>query len=263
MDNDSTASSQISKYGQRRSHDGFTHRINTQWVLLKRIVEENDTKRGRAFDLMIQSLIVFSLISSSVETLPDISEATRSWLAMADLIVIAVFTVEYLLRICVASHKLGYIFSFFGLVDLFAILPFYIASGIDLRSVRAFRLLRLIQIFKLARYNKAVERLYRATLIAREEIILFCVVTVILLYLSAVGIYYFEHDVQPEQFTSIFHSLWWAIVTFTTVGYGDVYPVTTGGKIFTFCVLLIGLGLISIPAGLMASAISKARENEE
>ena len=263
MGNGNTASSQIPKYGQRRSHDGLGHRLSTQWALLKRIVEEDNTKRGRAFDLTIQSLIVFSLITSSIETLPDLSPATLSWLAMADLIVVGVFTVEYLLRICVASHKLGYIFSFFGLIDLFAILPFYIASGVDLRAVRAFRLLRLIRILKLARYNKAVERLYRASIIAKEEIILFCVVTVLLLYLSAVGIYYFEHDVQPEQFASIFHSLWWAIVTFTTVGYGDVYPVTVGGKIFTFCVLLIGLGLISIPAGLMASAISKARENEE
>lgn len=257
MNDGSAAPSQVSDYDQQRSA------LHTQWARLKGIIEDNDTKWGRAFDLTIQSLIIFSLVTSSVETLPALSETARSWLTLIDAVIIGVFTLEYVLRVGVATHKLGYIFSFFGLVDLFAILPFYIVSGVDLRSVRAFRLIRLIRIFKLARYNKAIDRLYQAILIAKEEIILFCGVTVLLLYLSAVGIYYFEHDVQPEQFASIFHSLWWAIVTFTTVGYGDVYPITTGGKVFTFCVLLIGLGLISIPAGLMASAISKARENEE
>jgi voltage-gated potassium channel len=83
-----------------------------------------------------------------------------------------------------------------------------------------------------------------------------------MLYLAAVGIYYFENPAQPEVFKSVFHSLWWAIVTLTTVGYGDMFPVTTGGKVFTFVVLIIGLGLVSIPAGLVASSLSQARELE-
>ena len=81
-----------------------------------------------------------------------------------------------------------------------------------------------------------------------------------LLYLSSVGIYYFESDAQPEQFKSVFHSLWWSVATLTTVGYGDVYPVTVGGKVFTFFVLMIGLGIVAVPAGLVASALAKARE---
>jgi len=85
----------------------------------------------------------------------------------------------------------------------------------------------------------------------------------LLLYLAAVGIYYFEHDAQPETFASVFHSLWWAVATLTTVGYGDVYPMTAGGKLFTFIVLLIGLGVVSVPAGLVASALSKAREMDD
>ena len=88
-------------------------------------------------------------------------------------------------------------------------------------------------------------------------------VTLLLLYFSAVGIYYFERDAQPEAFASVFHSLWWAVVTLTTVGYGDVYPVTTGGRSFTFLILLIGLGVVSVPAGLVASALSEAREMEQ
>ena len=96
-----------------------------------------------------------------------------------------------------------------------------------------------------------------------EEIILFLVVTVILIFLSSAGIYYFEHQAQPEVFQSVFHSAWWSIVTLTTVGYGDVYPITIGGKMFTFFVLMIGVGLVTVPAGLVATALSKARELEE
>ena len=88
-------------------------------------------------------------------------------------------------------------------------------------------------------------------------------VAAILLYLSAVGIYYFERDAQPQQYASVFHALWWAIVTLTTVGYGDIYPVTLGGRMFTFFVLVLGLGVVAVPTGLLASALSQAREEEE
>ena len=84
----------------------------------------------------------------------------------------------------------------------------------------------------------------------------------IILYLSAAGIFFFENKAQPEVFTSIFHSLWWAVSTLTTVGYGDIYPITVGGKIFTFFILMIGLGIVAVPTGLLSSALSKAREME-
>ena len=85
----------------------------------------------------------------------------------------------------------------------------------------------------------------------------------IFVFISSAGIYYFEHDAQPNVFPSIFHSFWWAIVTLTTVGYGDAYPITVGGKIFTSFVLLIGVGIVTIPAGLVATALAKAREKEK
>ena len=94
-------------------------------------------------------------------------------------------------------------------------------------------------------------------------IILFFIVTSIFIFLSASGIYFFENEAQPTHFSSIFSSLWWAIVTLTTVGYGDVYPITIGGKMFTFFVLVIGVGIVTIPAGLVATALQKAREMEE
>lgn len=98
--------------------------------------------------------------------------------------------------------------------------------------------------------------------LAKEELILFFAATAMILYLSAVGIYFCENAAQPEAFGSVFHSLWWAVATLTTVGYGDVYPVTTAGRLFTFLVLLVGLGVVAVPAGLLSSALSKARELE-
>ncbi|MEZ6050326.1 MAG: ion transporter [Planctomycetaceae bacterium] len=230
---------------------------------LRKVIEESDTTAGRVFDLSIQCLIIVSLITFSVETLPELSEKTQAWLRWIEIATVSIFTLEYFARFVVAKHKVQFVTSFFGVVDLLSILPFYVSTGVDLRSVRAFRLLRLFRIFKLVRYSKAIRRFHRALLIAREELILYLFVTFILLYLASVGIYYFEHDAQPAVFSSVFHSMWWAVATLTTVGYGDVYPVTAGGRIFTFGVLLVGLGVVSVPAGLVASALSKARDLED
>jgi voltage-gated potassium channel len=97
----------------------------------------------------------------------------------------------------------------------------------------------------------------------KEQIFLFLFTTLILVYFSAVGIYYFENQVQPEHFSSIFESLWWAIITLTTVGYGDVYPITVGGKVFTFFILMIGLGIVAIPTGIISSALTKTIDEKE
>jgi voltage-gated potassium channel len=230
---------------------------------VKAIIERPNTPAGRAFDLFIQAVIFSSLIAFSIETLPDLSPTTQSWLDRLEVVTVAIFTVQYLLRLWVADRPLAFVFSFYGIIDLLAILPFYVASGIDLRSVRILRFLRLFRAFKLMRYSKAINRFHRAFLIAKEEIVLFLVVALMLLYFSAVGIYYFENEAQPKAFASVFHSMWWSVSTLTTVGYGDIYPVTVGGKIFTFAVLLVGLGIVSVPAGLVASALSKARAMEE
>ena len=213
--------------------------------------------------MSIQALIVFSLVTFSIETLPGLSDATMDFLAWAETISVIIFSTEYVLRVWVADRKIAFVFSFFGIIDLLAILPFYLSTGVDLRAVRSLRMLRLIRILKLARYTKVVRRFQLAFRIAREEIIVFLFTAAILIYLSAVGIYHFEHEAQPEAFASVFHSLWWATATLTTVGYGDVYPVTLGGRIFTFLILMLGLGVVAMPAGLMATALEKAREEEK
>jgi len=229
---------------------------------IKQIIESSDTKLGKTFDIFIQSMIVLSLISFSMETLPSLSGEVREILKLVEVFTVTIFSFEYLARVIVATKKRAFIFSFFGIIDLLAILPFYLSTGFDLRSLRSFRLLRLIRILKLARYSAAAKRFYHAFIIAKAELALFLFVALITLYLAGVGIYYFENPAQPEAFSSIFHSLWWAVATLTTVGYGDIYPITIGGKVFTFFILIVGLGIVSVPAGLVASALSKAREME-
>lgn len=230
---------------------------------LKQVIEENDTHFGRIFDLTIQTLIILSLIAFSLETLPDLDPTLIQVIHIFEIISVTVFIAEYFLRIFVADKPLRFIFSFYGLIDLLAILPYLLAPGFDLRSLRSFRLLRLFRAFKLIRYSKAISRFHRAFIIAREELVLFFSVTLLLFFFASVGIYHFEHAAQPQAFSSIFASLWWAVITLTTVGYGDVYPITVGGKMFTFFILLLGLGIVSVPSGMVASALSEARTFEE
>ena len=231
---------------------------------LKRMVEDTDTWRGRAFENVVKGLILFSVVTYSIETLPNLSERARHLLYVLEVAVVAIFTFEYALRIYVADRKLAYVLSPLGIIDLLAILPFYILlGGADPRALRAMRLLRMTRTLKLIRYNLAVDRLLRAVVIAREEIVLFFSLTIISLFLAASGIHYFESEVQPDKFGSVFHGLWWAVVTLTTVGYGDAYPVTIGGRLFTFMILMIGMGIIAVPPGIISSALAKARQEQD
>ncbi|PNW27766.1 ion transporter [Formosa algae] len=232
-------------------------------VKLRSIVEDNTSRSGKLFDYLIQVLILLSLIAFSVETLPNISTTVKFYLDLFETFCVVIFSIEYLIRVYVAKKPLKYIFSFYGIIDLLAILPFYLRGTLDFRALRAFRVFRIFRALKLIRYNKALHRFHLAAKLVKEEIVLFLIVTAIFVFIASAGIYYFENDAQPEVFASIFHSAWWAVVTLTTVGYGDVYPITTGGKIFTFCILIIGVGIVTIPAGLVATSLSKAREIEE
>ena len=231
---------------------------------ISEIVQRSDTRPGRIFDWTVIGLIVISAITLSIDTMPNLSDTARAIFKVLEITIVGLFTLEYCLRVATAPKKVRYIFSFFGIIDLMAILPFYLSLGvIDLRALRIVRLFRVLRILKLTRYSRAMTRFGKAITLAKEEIVLFSAVTAILLYLSAVGIYYFEHEAQPEAFPSIVHSLWWATATLTTVGYGDVYPVTAGGKLFTFVMLMCGLGIVAVPAGLVAAALSKVRQDED
>lgn len=229
---------------------------------IRKIIEESNSLSGKSFDISIQLLILCSIIAFCIETIPTLSATLRLFFKIFDTFTIIIFTIEYLLRLFVAKSKISFVFSFFGIIDLLAILPFYLTTGLDLRSLRALRFFRLFRTMKLLRYNQAIHRFSEAFLLAKEELVLFGFMSLLILFFSAVGIYYFENPVQPEIYRSIFDSLWWAVATLTTVGYGDIYPVTVGGRLFTFLVLLVGLGIAAVPSGLVASALSEARRLE-
>ncbi len=228
---------------------------------LRPMLEDVRSPSGRRFALFIQTLIFLSLISVSLETLPDLPKTWRRFLDVFDLLVILVFTVEYALRIWVARRPLRFVFSLYGLIDLAVIAPFWI-MGADIRALRAFRLLRLVRVLKLVRYSRSLNHFWHAWRLVRADIQMFAGFVAIFLYLSALGIWHFEHDAQPEAFASVFDALWWAVVTLTTVGYGDIYPVTPGGRLFTMLVVLLGIGLVAVPSGLLASAFQEVRRNE-
>lgn len=210
----------------------------------------------------IQGLIVVSIINFTIQTLPNLSASTIQILDFIELVSVLIFSLEYLLRILFSPRPIRFIFSFFGLIDLIAILPFYLSFGADLRSLRAVRLFRLLRLLKFLRYGDTLQNLKEAFKNVKKELILFSFATLLLIYFSSVGIYYFENEAQPEAFSSIFSAMWWSVATLTTVGYGDIYPITAGGKIFSTFVVFIGLGLVAIPTGLVASSLTQALKKE-
>lgn len=196
------------------------------------IVQRSDTPLGRIFDWTVMGLIIISLITFSIDTLPDIPPALRSVFDLCESIIVGLFTLEYCSRVATTprGERLRFIFSFYGIIDVMAVIPFYLSAGVvDLRALRIVRLFRVLRILKIVRYNEAIRRFGKALVRAKEELALFAAATAIVLYLSAVGIYYFERDAQPEAFPSIIHSLWWAVTALTGYG-GNVSPVSGGGQ---------------------------------
>jgi len=223
---------------------------------VQRLVDDN-TGAGRAFDLFFQFLIVASLVTFVVDGHPGLNPEVSQGLHLFSVFTVIAFTVEYLLRIWASPRPLRFVLSFWGIIDLLAVLPFYLGTTLDLRSLRVFRLLRLLRTLKLLRYGQTLLKLHRAFVLIRSEITLFVIASSMLLYIVSVGIYYCEREAQPELFGSMGGCLWWAIVTLTTVGYGDAYPITAGGRIFTSFVLVMGLGIVAVPSGMVASALSQ------
>ncbi|HQO10622.1 MAG TPA: ion transporter [Clostridiales bacterium] len=213
--------------------------------------------------LITQALVFLYIIVYTFETVPSFLEYYK-YFFLFDSIFLSIFTVEYAMRIWSAPKRRSYIFSFFGIVDLISILPSLFTIGIiNFQGIRIARLMRLFKIFKNKSVNASVQRLKSAFVMIRSELLVFMFIVILLLYFSAVGIYTFEHTAQPDKFSSIPESLWWALTTFTTVGYGDMYPITTGGRIFTSLVLIIGLALVAIPTGLIASSLSSISAKEK
>ncbi len=176
------------------------------------------------------------------------------WLEFA---VVGFFTAEYVLRLWIAQRPFKYVLSFYGLVDLVAIVPFYLTWGAETTALRAIRLLRLIRLWKHRGYARAWVRLARALKESREEAVIFLAASGLTLYIAAVGIHQFEAEAQPEHFGTLGQSLWWAVGLLVDVDYGEIWPTTFGGKAFTAVIALIGIAIIAVPAGMVASALTK------
>ena len=197
-----------------------------------------------------------------LESHESLSLAYGTYFHIFEIISIVIFSSEYLYRIGHAAYKngfsgsMGYVFSFYGIIDLISILPFYLNQVIkvDGRFFRILRLFRLTRIFKIGRKSKSLKVFTRALMSVKNELSFTLFLSVLTVLFSASDIYYLENEAQPDKFSSITESIWWATVSLATVGYGDVYPVTVGGKIFASLISLVGIGVVAIPTGVISAA---------
>ena len=222
---------------------------------------------NRYFIHFIYTLIVLNVVFLILASYQEVYERFARFFDLFEIFSVVVFSIEYLLRVWTADldpkfhggplrKRLGFTFSLMGLVDLFAILPFYLPLLIpfDLRVVRILRLLRLVRIFKLGRYSKSMQTISSVLRETRSDLGLTLFVAFILMVLASTMMYYLESEVQPENFASIGHAFWWAVATLTTVGYGDVYPLTAMGKALSGLIAILGIGIVALPTGIISSA---------
>lgn len=188
----------------------------------------SDPVHGRKLAFALHGVILASAVMLTLQSMESLPEAAHRALWIGEYIILAIFTVEYAARLWSAPNRLQYATSFWGILDLLAILPAILMLLPDWQSLRLLRLLRAVRLLKLLRLSSAMARIERAFAESRDELILFTFAAVIVLFIAAVGIHHFEHEAQPEKFGSIPAALWWALATLTTVGYGDVYPITMG-----------------------------------
>ncbi len=238
-------------------------RISDHKDKIANFVWGRDPRFGHAFDYAMMALIVISISIMAIETLPQFPGSWTGLILLFDWVIVLIFTVEYILRLWTSPKRLRYVFSFWGLIDLLAIAPFWAGLFFGMPGSEALWTLRVLRIAKLLRFIANMETFQRAFELVWRELLVVFMFAVLVMFCTAVGIYFFENEAQPEAFPSIPHSFWFAVTTLTTVGYGDIYPVTVGGKFFTFFILMIGLGIVALPAGLIASAFTQAREEEK
>ncbi|MAM63115.1 ion transporter [Maritimibacter sp. UBA3975] len=213
---------------------------------------------GRSVALAMDLLVLASALAIAVETVPGLDPTLRRALFSFEVLVVLIFATEYFLRLFSARKPARYVFSFWGVVDLMAWLPAVLMFIPAFQAVRVLRLIRLLRLIKLFNTAPALNRLMQAFGRVKSELVVWGVISTLLLYISAVGIYVFENPVQPEVFSSIPAALWWSVVSFTTVGYGDMFPITPMGRLLTTVLLFIGLGIFAVPAAIVTTALLEA-----
>ena len=244
----------------------MTERLRTRIYNIVEATQPGDW-RGQWFDYFIVALIITNVIAVILETVEGLYVAYTEFFTGFELFSVAVFTVEYLVRLWVVvdspnenyrhpfNGRLRYAVTPMALIDIAAILPFYLSLliPVDLRFMRVFRLLRLL---KLTRYSTALQTLGAVLYDQRRTLGASIFVMLILLVFSSSIIYLVEKDAQPEAFSSIPKAMWWGLATLTTVGYGDVTPATGIGKVFGATIMVLGIGMAALPAGILATGFA-------
>ncbi len=230
---------------------------------LHTIIYEADTKAGKLFDQVLLAAITGSLIVVMLDTVESIHRAYGELLYGLEWFFTILFTVEYIGRIIAVAHPRKYIFSFYGIVDLLSIIPTYISIFLPgsqyLMSVRALRLIRIFRVLKLTRYLGEAAELRKALRMSRPKITVFLVVVLTVTIINGTFMYLIEGP--ANGFTSIPKAIYWAIVTLTTVGYGDISPQTPLGQFIASLIMILGYGIIAIPTGIVTSEIAKMQHN--
>ncbi len=223
------------------------------------IIYETDTRAGWLFDIGLLIAIVLSIIVISLETVTTIADHDRQALRTTEWVLTALFTVEYILRLVVVREPKRYMFSFMGIVDLASVLPTYFSLVfIDAQALQIIRALRLLRVFRLFQVGKMADEgtsLVRALAASRYKISVFLGTVLIIVVIQGALVYFIEHQVN-EGFSSIPRSIYWAIVTLTTVGYGDISPVTTPGQFIASILMLLGYGIIAVPTGIVSAEVA-------
>jgi len=234
---------------------------------LYRLIENttSESKVGNGYDMVMISVITLNVLFLCLETVPDLKPQFYSIFYAFELFSILLFTLEYLIRLWICTEnpayrhsiygRLRYMGSFMSIVDICSFLPFYLfLYEPNAKFLAIIRLLRLIRLVKLAEYSKALFFLGRVFKKRKDELLTTGFLTFILLICASSVMYLLEHEAQPHQFSSIPMAMWWGVTALTTVGYGDIYPVTPLGKVFACIVAILGVGVFALPAGLLGAS---------
>lgn len=226
------------------------------------------------FDWALIALILANIVVFVLESVPSLAERHGTWFAAFEAVSVIVFSIEYIARVWTSTHdprfrspvtgRVRFVLTPMALVDLLAILPWYLPLlGVDLRALRSLRIFRILRLAKLGRYTSALNIMGGAIRRTREELVITGAIIAVLLLLASTGIYYAEREAQPDKFGNIPEAAWWAVATMTTVGYGDVYPITPTGRFFGAVVAILGIGLIALPTGILGTGFAdEARERK-
>lgn len=230
------------------------------------IIFESDTPMGKLFDVVLIILIIFSVHLVFIESM-EVPLSIKPWLMRAEYFFTFVFTAEYVLRLYCSPKPRDYALSFFGIIDLVATLPFYMTwlfgSARYLLIIRVFRLIRVFRVFKLFNFLREGNLLLRSIILSSRKIFVFFLFVVTLVTSLGTIMYMIEGDLPGTQFTNIPKSIYWAIVTMTTVGYGDVTPVTGLGRFLSSLVMLLGYTIMAVPTGIVSVSMMNLRDAEK